>query len=161
MILPEARVRELERISVTRGWTIGTAESCTGGLLASAITAFAGVSSFFQGGVISYARSVKAEILRVPVPLLRVHGEVSLPVAVSMAHGARAVLECDWAVSITGVAGPGGGSPDKPVGFVCFAVVGPGFEKAVQHQFDGHGGRQDIQRQSALFAFDLLLNAMR
>lgn len=161
MILPEAKVRELEKVCLQRGWTVGCAESCTGGLLASALTAHPGVSTFFQGGVISYSGAVKAEILRVPKSLMQVHGEVSLPVALSMARGAREALGCTWSVSITGVAGPSGGSAEKPVGFVCFAIAGPGFEKAVQQQFDDHGGRQDIQRQAALFAFDLLSNAMR
>jgi len=161
MILAEARVRELEALCIQRGWTVGCAESCTGGLLASSICAFPGVSSFFKGGVISYARSVKAGILNIPESLLQVHGEVSLPVVRAMAVGARRALDCTWAVSITGIAGPSGGSPGKPVGFVCFAVSGPGFESSVQHQFDGRGGRQDIQRQAALFAFDLLVNAMR
>jgi PncC family amidohydrolase len=78
-----------------------------------------------------------------------------------MAQGARAALGSDWAVSITGVAGPSGGTSEKPVGFVCFAAIGPGFEKAVSKQFEAGGGRQDIQRQAALFAFDFLLNAMR
>lgn len=161
MILPEAQVRELEKVCVSRGWTVGFAESCTGGLLASSVTAFSGVSAFFQGAVVSYSGDVKAKILRVPKRLMQVHGEVSQPVATAMAHGAREALDCDWSVSITGIAGPGGGSVEKPVGFVCFAVVGPGFESAAQQRFDDHGGRQDIQRQAALFAFDLLLNAMR
>lgn len=161
MVIAEARVRELEALCLRRDWTVGCAESCTGGLLASSLCAFPGVSSFFVGGVISYARSVKAEILKVPAPLLSVHGEVSLPVARAMAVGARSALSCSWAVSITGVAGPSGGTPAKPVGFVCFGVSGPGFESVVQQQFDGHGGRQDIQRQAALFAFELLVNAMR
>jgi nicotinamide-nucleotide amidase len=130
-------------------------------LLASWISAESGVSSFFQGGVVSYARAVKENSLGVPSTLISAHGQVSLPVALSMARGVRVNLEADWGLSITGVAGPSGGTPEKPVGYVCFAAVGPGFERAVQQQFDAHGGRQDIQRQAALFAFDLLINAMR
>src|SRR6185312_342462 len=105
--------------------------------------------------------AVKAKILNVPKPLMQTHGEVSLAVAKAMAEGAREALGCTWSVSITGVAGPTGGTADKPVGFVCFAAVGPGFEKAVSKQFEARGGRQDIQRQAAIFAFDFLLNAMR
>lgn len=152
---------KMESLCKQRGWTIGLAESCTGGLLSSMICAQPGVSSFFKGGVTSYARDVKARILNVPERLIKSHGEVSLAVAKAMAEGARDALGSTWAVSITGVAGPTGGTSDKPVGFVCFAAVGPGFEKAVSKQFEAGGGRQDIQRQAALFAFDFLLNAMR
>lgn len=154
-------IAELESICKQRGWTVGLAESCTGGLLASWICAQPGVSSFFKGGIVSYARSVKEDILHVPKSLIQTHGEVSLAVAKSMAYGARTALKSTWSVSITGIAGPSGGSADKPVGFVCFAVAGPGFETTVYKQFGAGNGRQDIQRQSALFAFDLLLNAMR
>jgi PncC family amidohydrolase len=164
------KVKDLERLCRLRGWSVATAESCTGGLLSSWITSQPGVSSFFKGSVVSYSRSVKENVLGVSSNLLAVHGEVSQPVARAMAKGAVAHLEVDWAVAITGVAGPSGGSQEKPVGFVCFAVVGPGFEESRFKHFTpaaesamgaGSTSREDIQRQSALFAFDLLLNAMR
>ena len=155
------RVKELEQLCRTRGWTVSVAESCTGGLFSSWICSQPGVSSFFIGSVVSYARSVKEKFLRVGQPLIKTHGEVSIPVAKAMAAGLRDELGCDWSLSITGIAGPSGGSPDKPVGFVCFAVVGPGFESSTHQQFGASEGREDIQRQAALFAFDLLLNAMR
>jgi PncC family amidohydrolase len=154
-------IQELESLCKQRGWTVGVAESCTGGLLSSWICAAPGVSSFYKGAVVSYARSVKTNILNVPRPLIQTHGEVSVTVAKAMAAGAREALGSDCAVSITGVAGPSGGTVEKPVGFVCFAAVGPGFERVVSKQFEAGGGRQDIQRQAALFAFDFLLNAMR
>ncbi|MGE4131953.1 MAG: CinA family protein [Bdellovibrionales bacterium] len=157
----DKRILELGKLCRARGWHVGLAESCTGGLLSSWLTTQAGVSNFYNGAVVSYARSVKESVLQVPKSLLLVHGEVSLPVALHMARGARRALSCDWAVGITGVAGPSGGSADKPVGFVCFGVVGPGFESSCHKQFGAHAGRQDIQRQAALFAFDFLLNAMR
>ncbi len=155
------RVKVLEGICKQRGWTLGMAESCTGGLLSSWICSQAGVSTFFLGSVVSYARVAKERYLHVPAPLIKTHGEVSLPVARAMAAGIRAELGCDWSVSITGIAGPSGGSKEKPVGFVCFAVAGPGFEEACHKHFPAAGGREDIQRQAALFAFDFLLNAMR
>jgi PncC family amidohydrolase len=155
------KIREMESLCKQRCWTVGLAESCTGGLLSAAICAHPGVSSFFVGSVVSYARAVKAKILNVPKPLMQTHGEVSFTVAKAMAQGACRALGSTWAVSITGVAGPSGGTPDKPVGFVCFAAVGPGFEKTTSKQFDARKGREDIQRQAALFAFDFLLNAMR
>lgn len=157
----DERVRRLEELCLQRGVSIGLAESCTGGLLSSWICSFPGASRFFVGAVVSYAREVKAYALGVPMSWMQVHGDVSLTVARAMAAGARSHLGCDWAVSITGVAGPGGGTPEKPVGTVCFGVSGPGLEEAVTKQFPASGGRQDIQRQAALFAFDLLLNAMR
>ncbi len=155
------RVKDLERFCKTRSWTVSIAESCTGGLLSSWICSQPGVSAFFVGSVVSYARTVKELFLGVGTPLMRTHGEVSLPVAKAMAVGLRKNLGCDWSLSITGIAGPSGGTAAKPVGFVCFAVVGPGFESSTQQQFEAKGGREDIQRQAALFAFDLLLNAMR
>jgi nicotinamide-nucleotide amidase len=155
------RIKAVEKICRTRSWTLGVAESCTGGLLSSWICSQPGVSSFFAGSVVSYARTVKQQILHVPAPLIKTHGEVSLPTAVAMAKGLRKSFGCDWSLSITGIAGPAGGTPEKPVGFVCLAVVGPGFENSVHKQFPASGGREDIQRQAALFAFDLLLNAMR
>lgn len=155
------RVKQLRDLCERRGLTVAVAESCTGGLLSSWITSQPGVSSFFLGGVVSYARSVKESALGVPSTILKSHGEVSVPTARAMAIGGRKKLGADWVVGITGVAGPSGGSPDKPVGFVCFAVAGPGFEKALHKQFEAGRGREDIQRQAALFAFDFLLNAMR
>lgn len=155
------RVEELARLCAQRGSSLGLAESCTGGLLSSWICAYPGASAFYRGGVVCYSANVKSDVLLVPQTLLKAHGEVSLPVAKAMALGAREALQVTWAASITGVAGPSGGTVTKPVGFVCFAVVGPGFEEATQHVFPVSGGRQEIQRQAALFAFDLLLNAIR
>ena len=154
-------ISALEKICLTRGWTVGFAESCTGGLLSSWVSAHPGVSRLFAGAVVSYARSVKSDVLGVPVSLMQAHGEVSLPVALAMAKGARKALSCDWSVSITGIAGPSGGSIEKPVGTVCFAVAGPSFEHQVLKVFAASGGRKDIQQQAALFAFEFLLSAMR
>lgn len=159
--LVDDRIEQVEAVFKARGWTLGLAESCTGGLMASWICARPGVSSWFAGAVVSYARAVKADVLNVPKPLMLAHGEVSVPVARAMAAGGLMALSCDWCVSITGIAGPSGGTPEKPVGTVCFAVLGPGFESTTTQVFLASGGRKDIQRQAALFAFDLLLSAMR
>ena len=155
-----ADVARLAELCRTRGITIGLAESCTGGLLASWICAYPGASAFFAGGVVSYSRSVKVGVLGVPLSLIQNQGEVSTTVARAMAIGARKSLECTWSVAITGIAGPGGGSVEKPVGTVCFSVVGPAFETVAQHKFAANSGREEIQRQAALFAFDLLVNAI-
>jgi PncC family amidohydrolase len=154
-------VEELQGICQLRGWKIGLAESCTGGLLSAWITQQPGISKIYQGAVVSYARSAKEQILGVTPEVINTAGVVSEPVARGMAHGARAILAADWAVSITGIVGPNGGSPEKPVGTVCFAVVGPDYEQTITHYFDRHMDRREIQRQSAVFAFDLLLRSLR
>lgn len=153
-------VEELQRICQLRGWKIALAESCTGGLLSAWIVQQPGISTIYQGAVVSYGRHAKEQILGVPPAAITRTGEVSEPVATAMAHGARNVLAADWAVSITGIAGPTGGSSEKPVGTVCFAVVGPDYEQAITHHFDPQLDRQDLQRQAAVFAFDLLLSSL-
>ena len=135
--------------------TLSFAESCTGGQLSATITALPGASQYFLGSVVSYARSIKADVLNVSLPLMQVAGEVSTPVAQQMARGARLVLGSDWSVSVTGIAGPGGGTEKKPVGTVCFGVSGPGFEYSEEQHFKV-SGREEIQRASVEHAFKLL-----
>jgi PncC family amidohydrolase len=156
-----AMVEELQRICERRGWTVGLAESCTGGLLSSWIAERPEASHFFQGAVVSYARVVKERVLGVSPEVIDQAGEVSEAVASAMARGARATLAADWAVAITGIAGPAGGTPETPVGTVCFAVAGPGFDQVTTHHFDGQLGRQEIQRRAAVFAMELLLRSVQ
>ena len=137
-----------------RGETVGFAESCTGGLLSSMLAAVPGASDVFIGSVIAYDNEVKKGLLGVTEPLLRSIGAVSLPVARHMAIGVREAIGSTWGVSITGIAGPGGGTPQKPVGTVCFAVSGPGVEVVEQEQLDGN--RRAIQANSARRALELL-----
>ena len=106
-----------------RGWRIGLAESCTGGMMAARLTEVPGSSEYLQGGVVSYGNRAKIELLGVPADLIEEHGAVSEAVAIAMANGARRVLHADVGVGITGIAGPSGGTPAKPVGLVCLAVV--------------------------------------
>jgi PncC family amidohydrolase len=154
-------VAELQRICQLRGWKIGLAESCTGGLLSAWIAQQPSISNIYQGAVVSYGRLAKEQILGVTKATIITAGVVSEPVASAMAHGARAALAADWAVSITGIVGPTGGTPEKPVGTVCFAVVGPDYEVATTHNFDRQLNRQEIQHQAAIFAFELLLRSLR
>ena len=120
-----------------RGYTLATAESCTGGLVASRLTAVPGASDVFAGSVVAYANDVKQSALGVPRELIERHGAVSAEAAAAMAHGARARLDADVAVAVTGVAGPGGGTPEKPVGLVFAHAVGPEGEDAVRTELPG------------------------
>ncbi|MDR0577285.1 MAG: CinA family protein [Candidatus Accumulibacter sp.] len=103
------------------GLTLATAESCTGGWISQCLTAIAGSSAWFERGFVTYSNAAKQETLGVPEAALAAHGAVSQPVAVAMAEGALRHSRADWAVAVTGIAGPGGGSAEKPVGTVCFA----------------------------------------
>lgn len=116
---------DLQALCAERGLTLATAESCTGGLIAHAITEHSGSSEHYRGGVVAYSNEAKERELGVPGEMLRAHGAVSAQVARAMATGARKALEADLAVSVTGIAGPDGGSEAKPVGLTYIGVVGP------------------------------------
>ena len=138
----------------TRGLTLGTAESCTGGLVAGRLTAIAGSSDVFRGGIVAYENGIKESLLGVSTSLLATHGAVSPEVAAAMAHGARERLGVDVAISVTGVAGPGGGTPEKPVGLVCFHAVGPAGEES--RHLELPGDREWIRARSAVAALHLV-----
>ena len=115
----------LSSLLLQRGWLLATAESCTGGLIAAACTDLAGSSHWFERGFVSYSNDAKHELLGVPTALIDKHGAVSEPVAQAMALGALNHSKAQVALAVTGIAGPGGGSPGKPVGTVCFAWALP------------------------------------
>ena len=121
----------------TRGLTLGTAESCTGGMVAARLTSIPGASEVFRGSVIAYSDDVKVEELAVPAELIAEHGAVSAEVATAMAKGVRERLGVDVGVAVTGVAGPGGGTETKPVGLVFVHASGPDAEKAVRTELPG------------------------
>ncbi len=140
------------------GLTLATAESCTGGLVGAALTDVPGSSSAYLGGVVSYSDEAKVTLLGVDPGLISACGAVSDAVAMAMAAGARDALGADYAVSVTGVAGPGGGSPDKPVGTVWFAVAGPDGVRAQIRRFSGD--RDSVRERSTTTALDLLRRAL-
>ena len=145
----------LERLR-QRGQTLAVAESCTGGGIGAALAAVPGASEVFLGGVIAYANAVKQELLGVPAEALASHGAVSDPVAIAMAEGVRRCTGADWAIAVTGVAGPGGGSAEKPVGLVHIAVAGPDGTSSEGVRFGSTRGRAWIQTLTAGEALDRL-----
>ncbi len=137
-----------------QGLTLATAESCTGGLVAAGLTSVPGSSDVFLGGLVTYANEVKARELGVPEDLLERHGAVSAEVAEAMAAGARERFGADVAVSVTGVAGPGGGTPDKPVGLVFLHAQGPAGSSA--RRLDFPGDRAAIRGRATVAALHLV-----
>lgn len=148
--LPEVAIVQLRR----RGLTLATAESCTGGLVSARLTDVPGASEAFVGGVVSYSNDVKEHQLGVPLDVLIDHGAVSEEVARAMASGARSNLVADWGLGITGIAGPSGGTEDKPVGLVHWAVAGPDGVWAEHRVFPGD--RSVVREWSLNSTLDLL-----
>ena len=146
------------RLLVAAGQTVAVAESCTGGGLGARLTARPGSSAYVLGGVISYSDPVKRDVLGVDPRLLRRHGAVSAPVAERMAAGARDLVGSDWALSITGIAGPGGGTPEKPVGLVYVGLAGPDGVAAREHRL--RGDREAIRQRSVAMALHALRIAL-
>jgi len=138
-----------------RGWHVATAESCTGGLVAAALTAIAGASDVVDRGLVTYSNKAKMELLGVPEATLAAHGAISGETALAMAKGAVARAWVDLAVSITGIAGPGGGSAEKPVGLVHFGVATKSGGHTERRIFPGD--RTEIRRAAMVFALELLL----
>lgn len=143
------------------GWTVATAESCTGGLLAGRITAVPGSSDYFPGGAVTYSNQLKQRMIGVPEELLARHGAVSEPVARAMASGVRAAVGASFGVAITGVAGPGGGSAEKPVGTVHLALAGPGDDEVEHRKVRFPGDRARVRAQSAQLALELLRRRLK
>ncbi|MBN2139690.1 MAG: CinA family protein [Desulfovibrionaceae bacterium] len=151
------KAARLGRALMARNWFLATAESCTGGLLAGALTEVAGSSEWFLGGVVAYANSVKQGLLGVPAEVLAANGAVSEQTVLAMAEGVRRLTGAQLSVSVSGVAGPGGGTPDKPVGLVWMAWAWPGGSRA--GRFDFQGPRARIREQAVSAALDGLLAA--
>jgi nicotinamide-nucleotide amidase len=140
-------------------WKVATAESCTGGLVAGAITEIAGSSEIFDRGFVTYSNTAKTELLGVPVALIEKHGAVSEQVARAMAEGALRNSHADVAVAVTGIAGPGGGSVEKPVGLVHFACATKSETQHIEKRF-GALSRTDIRAAAVAVALQLVLDAV-
>lgn len=152
----EPTVRALGEALRRRGWRLATAESCTGGAIAAACTAVAGSSDWFECGFVTYSNAAKASMLGVDAGVIAAQGAVSEPVARAMAEGALRRAPVQLAVAVTGIAGPGGAVPGKPVGTVWLAVAGGGDTTATHLQLDGD--RDAVRRHTVAAALAQLLH---
>lgn len=150
-----SKVKQLAAAMVERGWLLATAESCTGGLLAAACTEFAGSSDWFERGFVTYSNEAKTELLDVDAALIGTHGAVSEVVARAMAFGAVRHSRARVSVAVTGIAGPSGGSKDKPVGTVWFGFMVDGRLTSETKRFDGD--RAAVRAATVEYALDGLL----
>ncbi len=148
-------VAELSHALRARGWLLSTAESCTGGIIAAACTDLAGSSDWFERGFVTYSNAAKTELLGVPPESIALHGAVSEPVARAMAEGAIQHSRAQVSVAVTGIAGPGGGSADKPVGTVWFGWCVAGQTQSERHVFAGD--RAAVRAQALARALQGLL----
>ncbi len=139
--------------------TIVTAESCTGGMIASALTDIPGASAAVYGGYVTYANTAKSRMIHVQARLIRDYGAVSNQVARAMADGARNTARADYAVAVTGIAGPDGGSDKKPIGLVYVAVSSELATVVIEHRF-GDLGRDEVRKASVKAALDLVLQVL-
>jgi len=153
----EQQVALLAERLIERNWSVTTAESCTGGGVAESMTALAGSSAWFNAAFVTYSNAMKSQLLGVKTDALEAHGAVSQVVASQMAEGALASAQANLAVAISGIAGPGGGSPDKPVGTVCFAVAGTSVDTFTETCLFA-GDRHQVRLQAVSHALQMLLD---
>jgi nicotinamide-nucleotide amidase len=161
-MLPDATLHDAESLLAacrSKGIMLATAESCTGGLIVAALTAIAGSSDVVDRGFVTYSNASKNEMIGVPVALIETHGAVSDEVARAMAEGTLARSRAAIVVSVTGVAGPGGGSPDKPVGLVCFGLACTG-KPVISERHVFPGDRTAIRAATVAHAFKMIRAAL-
>lgn len=150
---------QLGGLLIERSWTVTTAESCTGGWISKVLTDVAGSSRWFARSFVTYSNEAKAEMLGVPADVLAAHGAVSEPVVLEMARGAARIARSECAISVSGIAGPDGGTPDKPVGTVWFCRLMPGYIGARMQVFGGD--REAVRRQSVAAALAALIDDLQ
>jgi nicotinamide-nucleotide amidase len=161
-MLPQSTLTEAEALLAAcraKGIMLATAESCTGGLIAAALTAIAGSSDVVDRGFVTYSNEAKNEVIGVPLPLIETHGAVSQPVAAAMADGALARSQAAIAVAVTGVAGPDGGSAEKPVGLVWFGLARTG-STAITDSRIFPGDRTDIRAATVAHALKMIRDSL-
>lgn len=147
-------ISEIVKALEERGQTVFFAESCTSGKLSAAFGNIPGVSKVFLGSVVAYSNAIKEDVLGVKAATVKSLGAVSAPTALEMARRAKLLSNATWTISVTGIAGPSGGSAEKPVGTVFFGIVGPGIEEWAKCKFDGD--RAQIQEHAVNYAIELL-----
>lgn len=147
-------INDLAKTLTDRQLTVATAESCTGGLIANTLTDISGSSSFFMGGIVAYSNKVKTAQIKVPAGLLKKLGAVSKPVAQAMAEGVRRQMKTDFGIATTGIAGPTGGTADKPVGLVYIAVASA--KRTIVRKCFFTGTRLEVKQQACQTALGLL-----
>lgn len=155
IVITENPVADLYKAFTQRGFRLATAESCTGGLVGGLLTSQPGISSVYVGGFVTYTNQMKMDLLGVPAKLIKRYTEVSAPVAKAMAQGARERTGADVTISLTGVAGPGGGSDKTPVGTVYIGVSSPAKTYAVRYCMPDYLPRHEIRSRAALLAITL------
>lgn len=161
-MLPQSTLTEAEALLAAcraKGIMLATAESCTGGLIAAALTAIAGSSDVVDRGFVTYSNEAKNEVIGVPMPLIATHGAVSQQVAAAMADGALARSQAAIVVSVTGVAGPGGGAAEKPVGLVWFGLARTGSPAITDSQIFP-GDRTEIRAATVAHALKMIRDSL-
>jgi PncC family amidohydrolase len=154
----ESQIARLFELLKSQRFTVAVAESCTGGLLGGCVTSAAGASAYFRGGVIAYDNGIKRDILGVRSDILERFGAVSAPVVEAMAGGAAKLFGCDCAMSVSGIAGPGGGTEEKPVGLVFVGAFCRG--AALSRKFIFSGDREAVRNRSVATAIGFLVEAL-
>jgi PncC family amidohydrolase len=155
----KALAEELGKLLLEKGLTLSTAESCTGGGIASVITSISGSSEYFKGGIVAYANEVKIALLGVSETTLEKHGAVSEETVQEMAKGAMKSMKTSCAIATSGIAGPGGGTPTKPVGTIWIAVAC--YDKIVTKKLQGDNGREKNTKNSIEKALSLLIEHLK
>jgi len=155
----KALAEELGKLLLEKGLTLSTAESCTGGGIASVITSISGSSEYFKGGIVAYANEVKTALLGVSETTLEKHGAVSEETVLEMAKGAMKSMKTSCAIATSGIAGPGGGTPTKPVGTIWIAVAC--YDKIVTKKLQGDNGREKNTKNSIEKALSLLIEHLK
>ena len=150
---------ETVKLLIEMGLKITSAESCTGGLFAASITSVSGSSGCFEGSFVTYSNEIKHKIINVREETLKKYGAVSEECVLEMSENSRKIMNSDISIAISGIAGPSGGSEDKPVGLVWICLSADGYIKAYKNIFSGN--RDDVREKSVCFALDLVLNFIK